>query len=166
MFPGQAAPTEFGLARIRHSIFMAQVGQARLALRGASRGPGRQAPRLAVLDPGSRAAEAALARGMKPSAQFEFRDGELQVHAAITLEAQGLQRERSVEAADQRVGTAAHADRRARGRADIGAGESAAAGVGRGEYRPAPPDRAGEAEIGAEAADSAGIALARPACSR
>ena len=105
-----------------------------------------------------------IAIDQRPAAQFEARDAGGNAQAGLTLHADRLQRDRVVRAADQRIGADADADRGAGGRADIVAGEVAAAETaGRREHRPCHRDLLVDADVEADAPHGGVIGLARAA---
>src|SRR5689334_21896821 len=87
------------------------------------------------------------------------------IEAFLALDAEGLQRDRLLEAPDQHIGAEADADRGFRRRPAIAALECAAVRLAAGEHRPGHIALAGEAYIDAEPRDPPGIEF-RPATAR
>ena len=88
--------------------------------------------------------------------EFEAYDADAggDVEAGIALDAQGLQRDRLVEAADQDIGPKTDAEGRARGGPGIVARQGTGTHVGTGRHHAPDQDgRVGKADIEAEASD-------------
>src|SRR6516162_2941796 len=105
----------------------------------------------------------AVARSLRLIAQADRSDAGRDVEPGIAFDADRLQRDRAVGAADQHIGAGPDADSGAAGGADIIAVERTGAQIsGRREYRPNQHAALRIADIDAELVDRAGIELGTP----
>src|SRR6516162_11389533 len=108
---------------------------------------------------------AAVARSLRLIAQADRSDAGRDVEAGIAFDADRLQRDRVVGAADQHIGAGPDPDSGAAGGADIVAVQRTRSQIGsRREYRPNQHAALRIADIDTEFVDGAGIELGTPRC--
>jgi len=102
------------------------------------------------------------ARIVQTEAGYARRD----IEALLALDAERLQRNRLLEAADKHIGAKAHTDRGFGRSSAIGTSKRAWPGLAAGEDRPGHIALTGEADVDAKTADRARIVLNPPAAGR